>query len=267
MTKSEAKQVLQKVLICPVDFIYLFATTNFINKLSGVYKRTVYTKNRLQYQYINSTAVTAGETFESWRETIRKAIEETYGHTPYEILNMLAAGQSVAGKNWKAGVYGVGATYKEGFSQNAAITVDNTTGKLMQGGKEISGQTAVYTSSGKVCGYTATVDGAQYQSTVHGGKYYAGSYSTTEGQFNADGSVYEPKNAESIFQNMFTAMPQIQQFLEWLFSFFNINRGNIMTTNQVVANQSDWIKEEKNTTSTLLYLVAGAGLAALLFRK
>lgn len=265
MTKSEAKKVLTGILRSPIDFIYLFATDSFINALSGVYRRTVYTKNRLQYQYVNRAALDAGESFTDWREQIRTAIQNTYDLTPYEILNRLAAGKDVAGKNWAKGVYGIGATRYEGFSQNASITVDNATGKLMQNGTEIAGQTAVYSGSGKVVGYTVELEGARYQSQKSGSKFYAGSYSTSEGAWNADGSTFQAVNSQSVFQNLFAYLPEMTKFLEWIFSLFKVTP--VATTN-VVASQTDWVKDKKSTTTeTLLYFVAGAGLVALLFGR
>lgn len=262
MAKYSKQNILDQVLKCPVDFIYLFASDKFIASLSGAYRTTVYKKNVLQRQYINRSAREAGENYQDWLNKISQEIVNTYGMKPSEILNRLASGQNVAGKNWSAGVYGVGATNYEGFSQNTAITVDKGTGKLMQAGKEIQGQTAVYSGSGKVVGYTATVDGAQFQSKRSGSNYYAGMYSTTDGAFNADGSQYQAINSESIYQSMQSWLPMIQQFMQWLISLFNIS---VAQPTQVVASQSDWIKT-KNDSDTLLYFVAGAAIVALIFK-
>lgn len=263
MTQNQAQKIIDGIFQSPVDFIYLFASDNFISKLSGSYRRTVYNKNILQRKYLNTLCVDAGYKFEEVREKIGVIIEDTYGLKPAEILNRLASGQNVAGKNWKAGVYGVGATYREGWSQNQAITVDPNTGKILNAGVEVSGQTGVYTGSGKTTGYTVTIDGAQYQSVRHGDKFYAGSYGTTEGAFNADGTQYRAENAESVFQNIFTFLPMFQSLLEWFFSLMNITP---IRTQNVVASQSDWVKTT-SSADTLLWFVAGAGILALLFKK
>lgn len=266
MTKSQAQKALNQFLKNPADFIYLFATDSFVSKLSGVYHTTVYRKMRLQYKYINVLAIDAGGTFEEWREKFRQAIVEQYGKDPYEILVLLASGKDVAGKNWKEGVYGVGVVRYDGF-KGTNITVDASTGDLLQGGTVIPGQTNVYTSSGKLVGRTATVDGVQYQSDLSGGKFYAGTYGTSEGAFNADGSSFSPANAQSIFQNMFSFMEFFERLLSWIFSISQQIKDNfkLMTASTVAARQSDWIKTTKSSADSLLYFIAGAGIIALIF--
>lgn len=263
MTKSQAQKIIDGIFQNPVDFIYLFASDSFISRLSGVYRRTVYNKNILQRKYVNTMAVQAGYDYKDVRDKIGAIIEDTYARKPADVLNRLASGQDVAGKNWKEGVYGVGATYRESWTQNPNIKVDPSSGKLLQGGLEISGQTGVYTGSGKLIGYTASVDGAQYQSQRVGEKYYAGSYGTADGAFNADGSAFQAVNCESVFQSIFTYLPMFQSLLEWFFSLMNITP---IRTQNVVATQSDWVKTQSDK-SDWLWFIAGAGILALLFKK
>ena len=263
MTKDQAQKIINGILKSPADFIYLFASDSFIAKLSGSYRRTVYNKNILQRKYVNTMSIKAGMTYEDVRNKIGANFEETYDITPQTALVRLASGRDVAGKNWKEGIYGVGATYRDGWTQNSSVTVDKTTGKILQNGQEVSGQTGVYTGSGKTTGYTVTIDGVQYQSQKHGGSYYAGSYGTTEGVYNADGSVYQASNAESIFQNLFTYLPMFQSLLEWFFSLMNIQP---IRAQNVVATQSDWVKT-KNDADSWLWFIAGAGIIAWLFKK
>ena len=258
------KTSLPTILKSPEDFLYLFASDKFIANLSSRYRKTVYTKNILQRKWINTWAINTGSSYETWRDSIRRKIVEVYGEEPEIILHKLAMGQEVAGKNWEKGVYGIGKNYMETFSQNNTITVDTKTGSLMQNGEVIKNQTAVYSGSGKVVGYTVTVDGAQYQSTKHGGSYYAGSYSNADVQQNADGSAYVASNAESMWQNFFTMLPQIKSFVEWIFSFFKL--GTPMTTEKVVTNQKDWVKEKNNSDLVPLYFLAGAALVVALFK-
>ena len=266
MTKSQAQKALNQFLETPADFIYLFATNSFISKLSGVYQTTVYRKMRLQYKYINVLALDAGGTFESWREKFREAIVEQYGRDPYEILTLLASGKDVAGKNWKEGVYGIGANKYDGF-KGTNITVDSSTGDLLQGGTVIPGQTNVYTSSGKLVGKTATVDGVQYQSDLSGDKFYAGTYGTGEGAFNADGTKFNPANAQSIFQNIFSFMEFFDKLITWIFSISDTikDKFKLMTAKTVAASQDDWIKTSKSSADSLLFFIAGAGIIALIF--
>lgn len=262
MAKFDKKQILTNILKCPADFIYLFASDSFISRLSGQYRTTVYRKNVLQRKYINTCAVDAGSTFQSWRDQIGEAFLTTYGISAQEALNRLAAGENVAGKNWKEGVYGIGATRYEAFTQNQSVTVDASTGKLKVGGSEVAGQTAVYSGAGKVVGYSAVIDGATYQSSKHGNQYYAGTYSTADGAFNADGTTYNAQNSESIFQSITAWSPLIQQLVQWIMSLFNLQA---IQPAQVTAQQSDWIKT-KDDKDTWLYFIAGAGILVLLLR-
>ena len=161
---------------------------------------------------------------------------------------------------------GIGASYRDGFV-NTQITVDKTTGKLLQNGQEIEGQTNVYQSNGTQIGYTVTVDGVQYQSQKVGNQYYAGTYGTSEGAFNADGTTYNPQNAMSIFQNIIGYLPMFDTLLNWLFSVSDTikQRFNLMTAQTVATQQKDWIKT-KDDKDTWLYFIAGAGILALLLR-
>ena len=264
MALYKEQDVLPKLLKSPADWIYLFASDSFISHLSGAYRQTVYKKNILQRKYVNTWAQNCGATFEAWRSQIGDAIKNTYGMTAQEVLVRLASGQNVAGKNWKEGVYGIAGNKYEAFTQNTSITVDASTGKLMQGGSEITGQTAVYSSNGKtVEGYTVSLDGKTYQSMRTGSQYYAGTYSTSEGAFNADGSAYNPTTCASIFQNMTAWFPFIQSFVSWIMSIMNIAPIQAST---VVARQDDWIKTT-NDKDTWLYFVAGAAIIALLMKK
>ena len=263
---------LNDVLRSPVDYLYIFASDSFISRLSGVYKSTVQKKKQYQIVWLQRAATENKSDITTWSEAIRQRIIDTYGMKPAEMLERLASGEDVAGKNWAKGVFGVGAVRYEAFSQNNTITVDNTTGKLLQGGQEMAGQTAVYSGSGKVVGYTTTITAAdgttqQYQSTKSGNKYYAGTYSTSAGVTqNADGSEFVPANSESVWQNVATLAPYIQQLIQWIASLFGLNQQRLLTYNNVTTSQRDWVKQRKDS-DTLLYFIAGAGIVALLFGK
>ena len=256
------KTSLPAILKAPEDFLYLFASDNFIANLSSRYRTTVASKNLLQRKWIKTWSQKTGSTYDIWKESIRRKIVEVYGEEPEKILYKLAMGQEVAGKNWSAGVYGIGKTYRDNFSQDTSISVDKTTGMLTQNGENIANHSAVYSGSGEVVGYTADVNGAQYQSTKHGKSYYAGSYSTADVMQNADGSKYEASNARSIWQNFFASLPEIKSFVEWIFSFFNL--GKPITVEKMATNQKDWVK--KGNDDTALYFLAGAALLVALLK-
>lgn len=263
-----AKLTLNEVLKSPVDWIYIFADDKaYIPYLSGKFKTVVRTKKAYQVKTINTAAVENGSTFADWSKQIRDGIINTYGMTPADILVRLANGEAVAGKNWTAGVYGIG-SLREGWQQNQSYTVDKSTGKILQNGKPVTGQTAVYSSTGKVVGYTVSVESegttTQYQSRKSGKYYYAGSYSDSTGiAQNADGSAYTPATAESLWQNVLTFAPYISQFINWIASLLGVR---VINSTQVSASQSDWSTTD-NTADHSFFWILAAGAGALLLMK
>lgn len=255
----------------PANFLYIFVTDGYLKYLSSDKSSVIKQKRANQIKYANTVCADNKVNFNTFKSDLSNKIKEVYGLTPNEILVKLALGYNVAGKNWAAGVFGVGDTGHVGYSNDTSITVDGTSGKILQNGVEVGGQTPIYDTygSGKkkttyISGYSATVDGNQYTSQVSGTTYktdspvyYSSSYSTSDGAFNYDGSAYEQTNASSIWSAIETYLPIIQKFFEWIASLFNTK---LITANNTVPKQTEYTYSTGNSSNTDLLLIGGAAV-------
>lgn len=251
-----AKKTLSDIKKCPIDYLYLWASDEFISKL-GSKARIIKQKKYNQYQSLWKTVVMNNESasadelqelYQQWTSEIASAIKDTYGYTPGEILVRLAMGQEVAGKNFKNGVYGVGNTPTTSFVQNSSVQVNPLTGVVMQNGLPMQNQTAVYGHDGSVIGYSTQVGGEQYQSYFVGGQYNALSFSNSDGVQYANGGAFNASNA-SFWQNANNYMPIINSVLSWLTSVVNTFFPNrtVLTPENTVPVQTEWVEPEDNT--------------------
>lgn len=251
-----AKKTLSDIKKCPIDYLYLWASDEFISKL-GSKARIIKQKKYNQYQSLWKTVVMNNESasadelqelYQQWTSEIASAIKDTYGYTPGEILVRLAMGQEVAGKNFKNGVYGVGNTPTTSFVQNSSVKVNPLTGVVMQNGLPMQNQTAVYGHDGSVIGYSTQVGGEQYQSYFVGGQYNALSFSNSDGVQYANGGAFNASNA-SFWQNANNYMPIINSVLSWLTSIVNSFFPNrtVLTPENTVPVQTEWVEPEDNT--------------------
>lgn len=251
-----AKKTLSDIKKCPIDYLYLWASDEFISKL-GSKARIIKQKKYNQYQALWKTVVMNNESasadelqelYQQWTSEIASAIKDTYGYTPGEILVRLAMGQEVAGKNFKNGVYGVGNTPSTSFVQNSSVQVNPLTGVVMQNGLPMQNQTAVYGRDGSVIGYSTQVGGEQYQSYFVGGQYNALSFSNSDGVQYANGGAFNASNA-SFWQNANNYMPIINSVLSWLTSIVNSFFPNrtVLTSENTVPVQTEWVEPEDNT--------------------
>lgn len=251
-----AKKTLSDIKKCPIDYLYLWASDEFISKL-GSKARIIKQKKYNQYQSLWKTVVMNNESasadelqelYQQWTSEIASAIKDTYGYTPGEILVRLAMGQEVVGKNFKNGVYGVGNTPTTSFVQNSSVQVNPLTGVVMQNGLPMQNQTAVYGNDGSVIGYSTQVGGEQYQSYFVGGQYNALSFSNSDGVQYANGGAFNASNA-SFWQNANNYMPIINSVLSWLTSIVNSFFPNrtVLTSENTVPVQTEWVEPEDNT--------------------
>lgn len=259
------KLTVSNILACPADFLYLFASEDkFIKLLTPERAEKILYKKRCQEQIVNNVAKENDLTEVELAKQISAKMVEIYGLTPAQILVKLANGEAVAGKDWANGIYGVGATYSEGFTgSSSGYVVDKTTGRIKDAsGSDVSGQTAIYSGSGKITGYTVATDGVTYTSRKYGSAYYAGTYTTEAGTMNANGSAYTPQSVASIFESLFASSGFLSQFMQWIASLFSIS---LIRPNQVCTSQADWQNgSDKDNSSTLILFAAGAGLLYLL---
>lgn len=265
-----AKKTLSDIKKCPIDYLYLWASDEFISKL-GSKARIIKQKKYNQYQSLWKTVVMNNESasadelqelYQQWTSEIAASIKDTYGYTPGEILVRLAMGQEVVGKDFKNGVYGVGNAPSTSFIQNSSVQVNPVTGVVMQNGLPMQNQTAVYGRDGSVIGYSTQVGGEQYQSYFVGGQYNALSFSNSDGVQYANGGAFNASNA-SFWQNANNYMPIINSVLSWLTSIVNSFFPNrtVLTPENTVPVQTEWVEPEDNTG---LWIAGGVAVVGAL---
>ena len=205
--------------------------------------------------------------YNEWLQRIAAAIEDVYGMKPEDILQKLALGKDVLGKNWRNGIYGISGNVVTTFSQNSVVTVDTTTGKIMVDGVEAPGQTPIY---GEGDGETASITGysyydaagnVQYQSGVSAsGQYGAVCYTNSNGTQKATGGNFDPSTG-SFWQNANNYMPIVTDLINWLKSVIDSLLGGnrvVLQPSNTVPEQTEWVETESNSKGLW---IAGAAAA------
>lgn len=271
-----AKKTLANVLQCPIDFIYLWASDGFIAQL-GSKARIIKEKKYNQYQTLwkimvdnvkSNNSADLQDAYIDWTNQIADAIKNTYGMTPAVILQKLAMGEDVLGKNWKQGIYGIGEVQST-FSQNNAVTVDGSTGKIMVNGVAADGQVPIYGANGVVTGYSYydKTANAQFQSGVNAnGQYGAACYSNESGVQSATGGTFD-QSTGSFWSNAANYIPLIQRVIEWLVSLFGAGERVVLTRQNTVPEQTEWVEENNGNGSLIAGGLALAGLALITMEK
>lgn len=270
------KRTLESILQCPIDFIYLWASDGFIAQL-GSKAKIIKQKKYNQYQTLWKTMVENTkassqaeymEVYNDWLAKISTAINNTYGMTPAVILQKLAMGEDVLGKNWKQGVYGIGEVQST-FSQNNAVTVEGSTGKIMVNGVAADGQVPIYGENGVVTGYSYydKTANAQFQSGVNAnGQYGAACYSNESGVQSANGGAFD-QSTGSFWSNAANYIPLIQRVIEWLVSLFGAGDRVVLTRQNTVPEQTEWVEENNGNGGLIAGGLALVGLALITMEK
>lgn len=253
----------------PIDFIYVFATDDFISLvreyIGSTAANTIYEKKLRQNKFL---ANFYGGYKKINYDEVRSLIVDQYGKNPGTILSLLLQGETVAGKNWKEGVYGVGAIRQDGFDSSPELMVDTETGTISNKNGTTYQGVATYDKKGNITGYTYQIDGGSYttQYDKSSGKYYANTYGTADNMYYANNTPYTPATASSVWENISTAMPLIENFLNWIASLassLNLNFSGL-TTAKTVPQQKELStvaaakSSEDSTLNTVL--IAGAAL-------
>lgn len=247
------------------NFMYVWADEiKFISKLDKRTAVIIRQKKANQNKIITLSAKEYGLTVQEYYNAIRQAFIDSYGCTPVDALMTLAAGGSVAGKNWADGVYGVGALKNSTFTQNKSITIDPATGEIKKNGITVSQlSSAVYGKKGGktvVTGYSYTDEnGNTYTSQLHkaSGVYYAGQYSTNSGVLqNSNGMNITAADASSIWESIASGL---ETFVNWLISLFTKNDKELLTAGNTIPQQTDGFVTETAGGGWLL-AVAAAGI-------
>lgn len=272
-----AKKTLSSIKQCPIDFLYLWASEEFISNL-GSRAKIIREKQYNQYQTLwktmvenvgSASAEKYKETYNQWTKEIAEAIKSVYGLTPAQILHKLAMGEMVVGKDWNSGVYGDEKTQIT-FDQKPSITVDPNSGKILSSGSELPNQTAIYGQDGSVVGYSVLVGNEQFQSNLSNmGVFGAYTYSNGDGTIqSATGSNFSASKG-SFWQNANNYMPIVEQVLGWITSLVSSFTGDrtVLTPQNTVLTQKEWVQDESDNSLLIAGGLAAAGLVLVSMEK
>lgn len=257
----------------PIDFIYIFATNDYISAIARAFSSShasaISEKRTNATRAINGWGQENGyKDYASAKSAIANLIQNQYGKTPQKILVELAQGKMVAGKDFNAGVFGVGdGTSSLTFAQNPNATVNPTTGAITFNGVDTSAEglakaNATINAQGKAVEMNYTLGGKVYTSYYNPttGKFVAGTYGDQNGMQFANGSTYDPSKAASVWQNINTALPIVQSSLEWIANLVADMYGkfNPITPQNTVPAQTDFYTKSGSGLTTAGFGVAGA---------
>ena len=250
----------------PIDFIYYFANDQYIAivaaNISAKAAETIRSKRENQKKVLANLYGSVKKRDEQAASELTAYIQDIYGKTPQDILVALLNGDTVAGKNYGKGVYGVGSTEPlNTFGDDSSeLYVDSDNGQIFQDGKYLTGGTPIYAKkNGKtyVSGYAYQYEGKSYTTSMdkNTGKFYANTYGTSDNMYNADGTVYDPSYG-TFWDAMETAQPFIVKLIEWIKSVlsavFNIN---FVDGRNTLPAQSEYVADEPGTNTASLGII------------
>ena len=200
-----AKLTKQDCINFPANFLYVWATDAFLKQMDAKSARIIRAKAANQKKLLKVLCDADTTQYNSLVKQISDSFNSKYGCTPVQALVTLAEGGEIAGKNWKEGGYGIGATGRSNFAQNTAVTVDPDTGVISYNGAA-QDCTPVYNKKGVATNYTAVIGGNTYSSIYDKstGKYYAYQYCPGDG----DGTKQNASGEQLLIGNMTNSMWQ-----------------------------------------------------------
>ena len=261
----------------PANFLYIWADEQaFLQYINPKYAAIIRGKKANQRKLLLLSAQKYRKTLDDYTSAIRQAFINTYDITPADALIALARGETVAGKNWAKGTFGVGALHVSEFAgatvNGQKVTVDKSTGHIYAGAEDITDKDyVVYAEVGKKTVayqlYSRTVEGktfgSLYNSTLK--KYYANTYSDETGTiYNArTGSPQSATDSASMWGDVLLSL---ETFLNWLLSLFGLggdtsNTERISSENTLPSQKTDGFVQESGfgEAGMIALLAVGAG--------
>ncbi len=268
------------------NLIYAWISENNLKYIASKYRKIITSKRANQLQFMQNISRQADCEMVEVTQYVAQCIQDAYGMTPADVVYKLACGQTVNGKNWSKGVYGIGSTKKGTveFSNNSGYSVDPKTGDIYKGSikKTAKKSCNIYQAS-----YTYNPDGTQSsmgEVYVEGKTYYdkktnttyssifndaTGQYevraiTTGENRIASDGNAVDV-NSATIWQNVGDWVTVISEWLQKLLAFFNINT---LQEEDIQINQVDDGFEPEVSSGGIskasIGIIGGVALLALL---
>ena len=258
----------EKIVKNPSNFLYVFATKAFLSKLDKRTRDIIVVKQAYQAKVlVNESGGT--ENYNQAIGELKQVFVEQYAMQPIEALYKLAAGETVAGKNWAQGVYGVagaGVGAQQTYFTGTDVTCDPTTGTLNVGGSTVSG-TPIYGKNKKnnnIIGYAYTgADGTTYCTAYSKlkGSYYCNTSTTKDGVIKkANGSLGVGADYASIWESIQSNIECIAETIKKVLESLNLkleDNEKLLNEEEIAPSQKDGFVEEDNTPSWLPWAIGG----------
>lgn len=270
------------------NFLYMFADKKYLSYLNPKYAVIIAGKRANQQSILMRSAqhfLNDPERYTEYLTAIAAGFKDDYGMTPQEALVKLALGETVAGKNYGVGMFGIGATKNTntfaGITMNdKAVTVDPTTGHIFIGVKDITDTSkTVYAEIGKkTIAYQlfsteqgfGTIFQSQYNKTLR--KYYAECWSDDEGKQHraSTGNVIGTSDTADMWGNIQMAIPAFQELINWILSLFGItsstnNTEMINSTNTLPNQTTDGYVQQAGLSEAGMIALLAVGAGAMIF--
>ena len=265
----------KKFLDNPQNYLYIFTSPEYRARLGKTAAETLLTKGYYQEKVIVNAV--GSSNFAAARDEIREAMIRLYGMTPADALIALAKGETVAGKNFAEGVYGIGKVNTFQGTVGKTVTVDPSTGAISVDGSVVSTNAGAIIGSNKkhnnIIGYTYTdADGTTYTSSYSKltGKYYCGTRTNSSGTvYKANGSEGSQADMSSIWAGVISdSLDFTQNMLEKLLNNYLQPGEKVLNEKEVLPKQNDaFVYTPQETTSSAgvsPWLLGGVAVAALL---
>lgn len=264
---------IEQACTAPANFMYVWADEKkFLQYIKPKWATIIRGKKANQIKILTLSAekyLGNANRVQEYYTAIENAFKSAYGMHPLSALSILAQGGTVAGKNWKEGVYGIGAVLT--FAGHSDITVREADGHILQNGedKTDTAKTVYANVGGTAVAYQlfATIDNitymSQYNKTTK--KYYAQSFSTEDNFYSArTGNQIESSDSADVWGSIQLAL---EKFINWILSIFGYGVETITAANTAPNQLSDGFATTESggmseASGILLALAAGGFLLA-----
>ena len=268
---AEIREIpLSEAKLHPACFIYVYATNSFLEAVDEKHRAIIRSKGFNEKKLMTLSAETEGITYEQYKEAVRTAFEEMYECDPLKGLLKLAAGETLAGKNWNEGIYGIGSLLTT-YADNKGVTVTKD-GHFKKNGKQIpDNQTKVEYANSDGTGiiykrYYADPDtNTTYALRYHKAskRYYADSYSLSDGNMYSPAGIHlEGADGSTMWGNVI--LNTLNAILNWFLSLFGVTqeKETLTTDNTLPSQVEDGFAgvEPLISGSTMLMLMAAGGM-------
>lgn len=225
---------LEEVRKHPADFMYVFATDEFLNLIPQKYANIIRGKKLNQKKLLVLSAdeyLGSIDRYPEYVQAVREGFEEIYGMSPAQALEKLALGQEVAGKNWSEGVYGIGKLHPTTFGgvtiDGQEVTVDKTTGHIFVGTTDITDTSKTQYGYVKKQVWPVSLFSYEKENTIFEtayyktGKYYYASRYSVDGVTKSarSGSAVSASEAASVWSNIQLGFTD---FVSWIKSLLEM---------------------------------------------